>query len=126
MRNVLSLLIEVKTKNEFIEKVIKGFASNLESENRQKCIKEIADFLQAPIDSMDFIVKDDKFTKIEFLNEPTQKFSDPMQPPIIKTVELQRYLSITHTWITSGEPFIIVGAEGSGKNILIRESLTHL
>jgi len=41
----------------------------------------------------------------------------------VNTIELQRNVNVVVKWLDSGEPFILVGPEGSGKSVVIRRSL---
>ena len=44
---------------------------------------------------------------------------DVDDPPVIMTVGHQRDLGVISGWVDAGHPFIIVGSEGCGKNLLV-------
>ena len=41
-------------------------------------------------------------------------------------MDLQRNIFIVNKWVINCEPFIIVGPEGSGKNIIMRSAFEEL
>jgi len=41
-------------------------------------------------------------------------------PPIIKTTGIQRGVAMIQPWLDKGDSFIVVGPEGCGKNLMIR------
>jgi dynein heavy chain 2 len=44
-------------------------------------------------------------------------------PPIIRTVGVQRDIAMIRPWLDNGDSFILVGPEGCGKNLLIRNQI---
>ncbi len=53
-------------------------------------------------------------------------FNDVTEPPLVKTKAAQRDLNYIRDWVKHGEPFILVGPEGCGKNLMIRNALEEL
>lgn len=47
-------------------------------------------------------------------------------PPIIKTESIQRDLAMIKPWLDRGDSFIVVGPEGCGKNLLIRNTIKQM
>lgn len=45
---------------------------------------------------------------------------------VVPTVSVQRGLKLIEPWVEKMEPFILVGPEGSGKNMLIRQAFKNL
>jgi hypothetical protein len=41
-------------------------------------------------------------------------------PPIVKTIGIQRDIAMIKPWLENGDSFIVVGPEGCGKNLMIR------
>ena len=70
---------------------------------------------------LDFSTTKSDYTK--YTNQPTQleetQFNDVDDPPVIMTIGHQRDLGVISGWVESGHPFIIVGSEGCGKNLLV-------
>jgi dynein heavy chain 2 len=54
------------------------------------------------------------------------EFIDSNSPPYINIIELQRNKFIVGQWVSNCEPFIIVGPEGSGKNLIMKSALDEL
>lgn len=47
-------------------------------------------------------------------------------PPIVNTVGIQRDIAMTKPWFDKGDSFIVVGPEGCGKNLLIRNQIKSM
>jgi dynein heavy chain 2 len=47
-------------------------------------------------------------------------------PPIIKTEGIQRDINMIKPWLDKGDSFIVVGPEGCGKNLMIRNSIKQM
>lgn len=47
-------------------------------------------------------------------------------PPIVKTVGVQRDIAMIRPWMTSGDSFILVGPEGCGKNLIVRNMIKQM
>jgi dynein heavy chain 2 len=45
---------------------------------------------------------------------------NPESPPIVRTINIQRDINLIKPWLDQGYSFILVGPEGSGKNLMIR------
>lgn len=45
---------------------------------------------------------------------------NPEAPPIVSTVNIQRDIAMIKPWLEQGDSFILVGPEGCGKNLIIR------
>ena len=45
---------------------------------------------------------------------------NPESPPIIKTINIQRDIAMIKPWLDSGDSFILVGPEGCGKGLVIK------
>ena len=41
-------------------------------------------------------------------------------PPIVATIGIQRDIAMITPWLENGDSFIVVGPEGCGKNLMIR------
>jgi dynein heavy chain 2 len=44
----------------------------------------------------------------------------------MKTVNVQRDINMIKPWLDSGDSFILVGPEGSGKNLIIRNLIKQM
>mmetsp|Transcript_23934 Transcript_23934/g.36633 ORF Transcript_23934/g.36633 Transcript_23934/m.36633 type:complete len:104 (+) Transcript_23934:6688-6999(+) len=47
-------------------------------------------------------------------------------PPIVKTTSIQRDMSMIKPWLDKGDSFIVVGPEGCGKNLMIRNMIKQM
>ena len=59
-------------------------------------------------------------------NEEFENFSDPFEPPIVGTVGMQRDMGTFKTWLENGNPFIVIGAEDRGTNLMLKSALKLL
>lgn len=71
---------------------------------------------------------DEKFQKYLYVHTELEEshFSDVQEPPVVMTVGHQRDLQMLASWIQHGDPFIVVGDEGCGKNLLIQSAFKIL
>ena len=53
-------------------------------------------------------------------------FKDVNQPPMIRTVSALKNMDYIKDWVFNGDPFILVGPEGCGKNLIIRNTFMML
>jgi dynein heavy chain 2, cytosolic len=51
---------------------------------------------------------------------------NPESPPIVNTINIQRDINLLKPWLDSGDSFILVGPEGSGKNLIIRNLIKQM
>ena len=51
---------------------------------------------------------------------------NPEMPPIVQTVSIQRDLAMIQPWLEQGDSFILVGPEGCGKNLMIRNYIKNM
>ncbi|EGR34655.1 hypothetical protein IMG5_004580 [Ichthyophthirius multifiliis] len=140
VNNVLSLLQNVQTKNQFFVQILKGFASNFPQQIRSKIAKFIFDLgnISAPVDinlfPLDFYITEDsqqlKAIKSHQQTENIQNEdfanNNEENPLPIKTIGLQSDIELIKPWILNCQPFIICGPEGCGKSMLIRSSFEIL
>ncbi len=54
------------------------------------------------------------------------EMKNPEAPPIVRTVNIQRDINMIKPWLDSGDSFILVGPEGSGKNLMIRNLIKQM
>ena len=51
---------------------------------------------------------------------------NPESPPIVGTVNVQRDIAMIKPWLDQGDSFILVGPEGCGKNLIIRNLIKNM
>jgi len=131
---VLSGLSQIKNcadKNQFLCGIIRGLGGNLSPSARQKFGKEVFTWgnvrppdLGAVLDC--FIDKSGNLSSYKqassggVMLESSKKWSDAVVP----TINVQRTLDMIQPWIDQYQPFILVGPEGCGKNMIIREAFS--
>jgi len=124
----------IQSKSHFVNILIKGLGANLNSENRKKLATEIYQIcgekppnmnnpLNNFLDKKSNSIKEYEFKHeiIDIKNFNSQKFN-----PLIKTPTVLNYLEVINKWLEANEPFIIIGPEGSGKNLLINNAVSQL
>lgn len=130
----LSQLVLCKTKQEFMVGLLRGFASNFPSYYRSIITKDIFNlFNEKSPDNikgnpLDFTLQNGSIRPIIAPVNDLKSgfFIDRNEPPIVQTAGIIRDLAILEPWVKKCEPFIVVGPEGCGKNLLIRTAFESL
>lgn len=130
----LSQLLLAKSRMEFMLGLIRGFASNFNQQYRSLIVGQIFNiFNQSPPcdinkSPLDFLIVNENFRSITMRPNDLNlsNFSDYNEPPIVYTAGLIRDLEVLKPWVQKCEPFIVVGPEGCGKNLLIRTAFDLL
>jgi len=127
----------VKTERaEFILQMLRGFVCNFDGKIRAEIVqyvislsKEVfpaevsAALLDCYFEPATRTLQGFKIIKPELSLEDMK---DSEEPPIVRTVGLQRDLAIIRPWVTNCEPLLVCGPEGSGKGLLIKSALDEL
>lgn len=132
--SALSMLSGIKSKSEFIYAVIRGIGSNFRGEYRSRFAsemftrgKEAPPDPRYPLDCFysdkaaslkSFVAENDKFEVADFY--------DYFDPPVVRTIGVQRDIETFRTWLENGQPFIVVGPEGCGKNLMLKSAFKQL
>lgn len=130
--NGLSQVADATSKGEFVCGLIRGLGANLTVTDRISFAKELFQWagerppdLGAPLDCC--------FERGSFRsyvtgrgNEDGQALSvkEVLSNGVVPTISLQRTLRLMQPWIDHMEPFILVGPEGCGKNMIIQHALS--
>ena len=130
----LSQLLLGKNKLDFMVGLMRGFASNFPLNYRSIIVNQIFTVFneRPPVDinkcPLDFLIMNNNLRAITMQPNDLNlsHFMDSNEPPIVYTSGLIRDLEILKPWVQKCEPFIVVGPEGSGKNLLIRTAFNEL
>lgn len=127
INNALSHLVGVSSKSEFAAAAVRGFGSNMVLEKRAELAKllyswtnEIPADHRRPLDGYyDKKTGDQVLYTLDESAPPT--FEDLMseEGPMVRTAAVQRDEMMMLPWMANMEPFILVGPEGCGKNMLL-------
>ena len=54
--------------------------------------------------------------------EPVLRYSELslINPPLVRTLDMQRHFDLVKPWLDAGEPLLMVGPEGCGKSLLLQ------
>ena len=123
----LSHLQGTTTQAQFLCGLVRGLGSNLDEASRVQFAKELFGWagerlpdLGAPLDCYaDGQTLCSYVSKTELEGEAAR-----LEEAVLQTVTLQRNLSVIGGWVDRMEPFILVGPEGCGKNMLLRYVLS--
>ena len=132
--SALSMLGGIKTKTEFVYAIIRGIGSNFRADYRNRFATEVfARGKENPSDPrypLDCYFNEKTSSLKPFVAEnekfELEDFSDPFEPPIVRTVGIQRDMETFKTWLENGNPFIVVGPEGCGKNLMLKSAFKLL
>mmetsp|Transcript_8125 Transcript_8125/g.10764 ORF Transcript_8125/g.10764 Transcript_8125/m.10764 type:complete len:2280 (+) Transcript_8125:2-6841(+) len=123
--NGLSQVAGVNSKESFVCGLIRGLGGNLSLQDRTIFAKEVFQWagerppdINAPLDCY--------FANGCFATYVTEKTSfnlEEVDTAVVPTITVQRTLDQMEPWLKNSEPFILVGPEGCGKNMMIRHAI---
>ncbi|CAM9134653.1 unnamed protein product [Chrysoparadoxa australica] len=127
--NGLSQVAGACDKGEFVCGLIRGLGGNLSLPDRTSFAKEV--FQWAGDRPPDISAPLDCFYDRGYMSFVTERtcagsLDDTVVGPsnVVQTaVSVQRTLALLEPWIRASEPFVLVGPEGCGKNMMIRHAL---
>jgi len=132
--NGLSHLAGATSLNNFIFGLIRGFGSNLYQNPRQEFALALINLANIQIidknNLLDCYV--DNQSKIQYyklnnhFHHDATSIRDYNHLPVIETVSVQRTVDIIMPWLKNQEPFIFVGPEGAGKQMILRTCFSKL
>eukprot|EP01116_Phalansterium_solitarium_P024803 TRINITY_DN91_c0_g1_i2.p1 TRINITY_DN91_c0_g1~~TRINITY_DN91_c0_g1_i2.p1 ORF type:complete len:4088 (+),score=2028.04 TRINITY_DN91_c0_g1_i2:171-12434(+) len=122
----LSLLKGCNSKGEFAVSLIRGLGGNLDPERRANFAREVFGWTgEKPVDLRRPLAcfYDAKLLSYRaYENDSGVSFlkSDLASEPIVPTADVRMNADVIMPWLNQGDPFILVGPEGSGKSMLMR------
>ena len=123
--NGLAQLHSCSNKSQFLCGVIRGLGGNLSLDDRAKFAKEIFVWGNERPPDMGAVL-DCYFDGSGLAQYRTQNMSfdgsTAFEDSVVPTVSVQRTMDMIQPWIDGFHPFILVGPEGCGKNMIIRET----
>ncbi|KDO32540.1 hypothetical protein SPRG_03015 [Saprolegnia parasitica CBS 223.65] len=129
--NGLSHVAGATTRSEFVCALIRGLGANLSLSHRATFAKAVFLFsnerppdMSAPLDCY---CVGSSFTSYETKRSVYGDSDVPIsRQSVVQTMSMQRGLDVVKPWVERMEPFILVGPEGCGKNLLIRQAFQSL
>eukprot|EP00727_Mastigamoeba_balamuthi_P008574 m51a1_g4339 putative cytoplasmic dynein 2 heavy chain 1 isoform x1 (4695) ;mRNA; f:164362-180818 len=130
LKNGLSHLNGVKSKLDFMLGLCRGFGGNMQTERRSVYAREVfAWFGENPINRqrpLDCYV-DQRGTLAPFKSRAIDiPISELHMEPMVPTVEALSNVALIMPCLNAMEPFVVVGPEGCGKNMLLRYCFAQL
>ncbi|KAF4324411.1 hypothetical protein G195_002224 [Phytophthora kernoviae 00238/432] len=137
--NGLSHVATSTTRSEFVCAMIRGLGANLAMGSRASFAKSLFMManerppdMNAPLDCYcqgstfyAYETKRDTYGAMDGKMDSKDLLTSGMDA-VVPTVSVQRGLKLIEPWVEKMEPFILVGPEGSGKNMLIRQAFKNL
>ena len=133
--NGLSCISGVSTKLGFLVGLIRGLGGNLSISDRSSLAREVFAWarerppdINAPLDC-DVHSSGEKLFSYSLHSGAVFGSGDevsPLKKSVIQTVSTQRTLAHLRPWIESAEPFLLVGNEGCGKDLMIQYAFAQL
>ncbi|DBA00111.1 TPA: hypothetical protein N0F65_000402 [Lagenidium giganteum] len=136
--NGFSHVATATTRSEFVGAIIRGLGANLAMSSRASFAKsmfmmsnERPPDISAPLDcycqgSTFYMYETKRDTYGSMDGRMDRKDLASGLDAVVPTVSVQRGLKIIEPWVDKMEPFILVGPEGAGKNMLIRQAFKNL
>lgn len=134
--NGLSHVASATTKSEFVCALIRGLGGNLDISARTAFAKEMFVLanerppdLGTPLDcysegSTYFVYETQRDTYGS--HDGKLDKNDLREGAVVPTISVQRTLHMIQPWVDQLQPFILVGPEGCGKNMVIRHAFSQL
>ena len=135
VKNALSYMTNLQSKGQFADAVIRGLGGNFSLQVRAQFASEVFNVSgEKPVDQKNLLLNyfDEKSqTWMTFVQDLKSEIKiddlkNPEAPPIVRTINIQRDINMIKPWLDSGDSFILVGPEGSGKNLMIRNMITQM
>ncbi|KAL3666923.1 hypothetical protein V7S43_007870 [Phytophthora oleae] len=137
--NGLSHVATATSRSEFVCAMIRGLGANLSMGPRSSFAKSLFMMsserppdVNAPLDCYcqgstfyTYETKRDTYGAMDGKMDRKDLVVSGMDA-VVPTVSVQRGLKLIEPWVDKMEPFILVGPEGSGKNMLIRQAFKNL
>ena len=129
VNNALSYMSQVSSKGHFACACIQGLGGNFTLDVRAQLAQFVLNLAgERPADPKNLLLNYFEArtgTWAAFAPESTgeTKLDDLKNqdlPPIVKTIGIQRDIAMIKPWLENGDSFIVVGPEGCGKNLMIR------
>ncbi|RDD40688.1 Cytoplasmic dynein 2 heavy chain 1 [Trichoplax sp. H2] len=135
--NGLSHLRQSRSKGEFAVNLIRGLGANLHHDSRVALAKEVFNWVrESPPDSRrildSYYDSDSQKLKTYEIIVPdhltVENFFSNQASPVINTADAQRSIDIFNSWLdpNNRQPFILVGPEGCGKELLLHYCFSQL
>lgn len=135
VNNALSYLNGIMTKGHFTFACIQGLGGNFMLDVRTKLAQFVLNLAgERPVDAKNLLLNyfDPKtnswatFTPEQMGQTKIDDLKNQDLPPIVRTVAIQRDIAMIRPWLDRGDSFILVGPEGCGKNLLIRNQIKQM
>lgn len=129
----LTHLRGIRSKGEFVCGLIRGMGANLTISKRVVFAQNVFDWAgerpperHAPLDCY-WSHQGKAYQQYSHEDQKAAKASlSATSPPLVRTVDVQRNEAILKPWLVAAEPVILVGPEGSGKNLLLTNLFKQL
>lgn len=132
VNNALSYMGQVSSKGHFANACIQGLGGNFTLDVRAQLAQYVLNLAgERPADPKNLLLnyfQPKTGTWMAFAPESAgeTKLDDLKNqdlPPIVKTIGIQRDIAMIKPWLENGDSFIVVGPEGCGKNLMIRNQI---
>ena len=137
--NALSHLVGSTCKEQFVVSLIRGLGSNMPSETRTKLALELFqlanerplsldDPLATYYDAETKVLKEHAGEENQELTAQDMRMTSPTDRdlPVVITKDVRKCTDLFDTWLQQSEPFLLVGPEGCGKSMLLRNAFRRL
>ncbi|OQR98203.1 dynein heavy chain [Achlya hypogyna] len=128
--NGLSHVAAATTRSEFVCALVRGLGANLSLANRATFAKAVFLFSnERPPDMgapLDCFCRGSSYGSYETKRATYGDGDGVSRASVVQTVSMQRGLDVVAPWVERMEPFILVGPEGCGKNLLVRQAFQNL
>ena len=135
VKNALSYMNNIQSKAQFTDAVIRGLGGNFQLALRQEFAQMVFNLAnERPADPRNLLLNtfDEKTqTWATFVQDLSNEvkiddLKNPETPPLVSTVNVQRDIAMIRPWLEQGDSFILVGPQGCGKNLIIKNLIRSM
>jgi dynein heavy chain 2 len=130
----LSNLGGVKSRTEYVHRLIRGLGSNLNNENRFRLATDLLQLtgekIPDPKKVLDYFVDPNGDIQQYDRSDPSpldiSYFSDIESFPVVETPNMKKCIDTIFPWLKNGDPLLLVGPEGCGKFTTLKHCFSKL
>ena len=120
----------MQNKAQFVHAIVRGLGGNFRHDRRAKFAEQVLGWGGIRPPDPKNVLNNYYDAKIgnfsSFVGEAGKggavtidEMKNPLAPPLVATAGIQRDIDLIGGWLERGDPFILVGPEGCGKNLII-------
>eukprot|EP00051_Salpingoeca_urceolata_P021875 m.349048 g.349048 ORF g.349048 m.349048 type:complete len:4259 (-) comp19881_c0_seq4:199-12975(-) len=128
--NGLSHLRDVASLQDFLVGLARGMGGSLNKATRCNFYKDLFSWARESLpdgrNPLNVQVQDGRFASYSSDPDATLTLDDLYTDGVVRTNDVQMITDVIGPWLAHGDPFVVVGPEGSGKANILRDCISQL